>query len=379
MGLAGPWPYLLFFALDGAAGVCAVLLLRRAARAEAALAPRLAVWGLVAASAAFNWTHAPHHPAARPAFALMPVIAAVLFEFSLRETARQTRRAAGRPDRRLAGLAWLRPIERIRVQLQLAAASDLSAADATRRVRIDRAARRLHQLRQVLHATDPAAGLGSGATRRARRAERRACAALTRAGFADPDTAAQVLRQVQVLTWTPALARLDYTTADPARAAIGNLITPTPAVPPPPPGGTSMIPNGSRGPAHPSHRLDHGVPPDGRPPAPAVNGYPAARPDSPPGSTGHAAPPLPGAGTATGGDVAPRANHPRRRRGPRRGGDGALVEAAARIVAEARDNGLPLSQAALAEQVRAQGHGIANNRLRWLAVASGLESDQEAP
>jgi len=97
MALAGPWPYLLFFALDGAAGVCAVLLLRRAARAETALAPRLAVWGLVAASAAFNWAHAPHHPAARQAFALMPVIAATLFEFSLRETARQTPPRGGPP------------------------------------------------------------------------------------------------------------------------------------------------------------------------------------------------------------------------------------------------------------------------------------------
>ena len=34
MALSGPWPYLLFLALDGAAGVCAVLLARRAARAE---------------------------------------------------------------------------------------------------------------------------------------------------------------------------------------------------------------------------------------------------------------------------------------------------------------------------------------------------------
>jgi hypothetical protein len=48
MELTGPWPYLLFLALDGAAGVCAVLLVRRAARAESGLAPRLAVWGLVA-------------------------------------------------------------------------------------------------------------------------------------------------------------------------------------------------------------------------------------------------------------------------------------------------------------------------------------------
>ena len=104
MGLPGPWPYLLFFALDGAAGVCAVLLMRRAARAESGLAPRLAVWGLVAASAAFNWTHAPRRAAAPEAFGLMPVIAAVLFEFTLRELRLRT---ADRAGRRLAALRWL--------------------------------------------------------------------------------------------------------------------------------------------------------------------------------------------------------------------------------------------------------------------------------
>jgi len=66
MRLTGPWPYLLFFALDGAAGLCAVLLLRRAARGETALPPRLAVWGLVAASSAFNAAHAPHDRAHGP-------------------------------------------------------------------------------------------------------------------------------------------------------------------------------------------------------------------------------------------------------------------------------------------------------------------------
>ena len=86
MGLHGAWPYLLFLALDGAAGVCAVLLTRRAARAESGLAPRLAVWGLVAASASFNFAHAPRRPAAPEAFGLMPVIAAILFEFTLRGT-----------------------------------------------------------------------------------------------------------------------------------------------------------------------------------------------------------------------------------------------------------------------------------------------------
>ena len=47
------------------------------------------------------------------------------------------------------------------------------------------------------------------AARRARLAEHRAHAALIRAGFADQAIAAQVLRQVQVLTRTRDLARLD--------------------------------------------------------------------------------------------------------------------------------------------------------------------------
>ena len=104
MGLRDPWPYLLFAALDGAAGVCAVLLTRRAARAESGLAPRLAVWGLVAASASFNATHAPHRPGAPEAFGLMPVIAAILFEFCAAGTP-----AAGRPRRPAAGRAALAP------------------------------------------------------------------------------------------------------------------------------------------------------------------------------------------------------------------------------------------------------------------------------
>ena len=235
MGLAGPWPYLLFAALDGAAGVCAVLLTRRAARADSALAPRLAVWGLVTSSASFNATHAPHRPGAPEAFGLMPVIAAVLFEFTLREL---RQRVSGRADRRLAGLRWLHPAERVRVQLRLAADDLISAQAATRRVRIDLAARRLHQLRRALHAQGRAARPGGMAAWRARLAERRAHAALTRAGFADQATAAEVLRQVQVLTRTRDLARLDYTTAEAAQSAIAALIT---SGPPAAPAGTSRV------------------------------------------------------------------------------------------------------------------------------------------
>ncbi len=117
----------------GAAGVCAVLLVRRAARAESGLAPRLAVWGLVAASSTFNWTHAPRRPAAPEAFGLMPVVAALLFEFCLREL--RLRTLADQSGRRLSALGWLHPAERIRVLLIMAASEQVPADEATRHIR----------------------------------------------------------------------------------------------------------------------------------------------------------------------------------------------------------------------------------------------------
>jgi hypothetical protein len=116
------------------------------------------------------------------------------------------------------------------VQRLLAADEYLPAQEATRRVRAEQAARRLYQLRRALHASDQApAGPGALADRRVRAAERRAQAALTRAGFSAPSVAADVLRQVQVLARTACLARLDYSTAQPARDAIASLITARPA------------------------------------------------------------------------------------------------------------------------------------------------------
>lgn len=153
---------------------------------------------------------------------------AVLFEFTLRELRLRT---ADRADRRLAALRWLHPAERIRVQLRLAADDQLSAEAATRRVRVDQAARRLYRLRLALHARDQASSPGAMLARQARKAEPRPHTALTRAGFAAPAIATEVLRQVQVLTLTQQLARLDYTTADAVRVFVASLIT-TPAAPP---------------------------------------------------------------------------------------------------------------------------------------------------
>jgi hypothetical protein len=337
MGLQGPWPYLLFLSLDGAAGVCAVLLTRRAARAESGLMPRIAVWGLVAASASFNATHAPRHPGAPEAFGLMPVICAVLFEFTLREL--QTR-AAGRADRRLGALRWAHPAERIRVHLLLAADEQISAHEATRRVRTDQAARRLYQLRLALHARDRAARQAIAA-RRVQAAERRAQAALTRASFADPDIAASVLRQVQVLARTPELALLDYRTAAPALAAIANLISPGPQTGSVPPQGLAR------------ESLQQAGSPDS-----SVSGQPA-------GLRNASAVPVPALPPADGGQDA--------------GLDGQLIAAAATVVAEARRTGTRLSQKSMADRLRADGHRVANESLHALmAAAADLAAEPAA-
>ena len=349
MGLAGPWPYLLFLALDGAAGVCAVLLTRRAARDESGLGPRLAVWGLVAASASFNWTHAPHRPGAPEAFGLMPVVAAVLFEFTLREL---RQRAAGRTGRQMAALRWLYPVERFRVQRLLAADEGISAQQATRRVRAEQAARRLYQLRRALRARDRAARPGALAGRRAQAAERRANAALIRAGFSDPAVAADVLRQVQVLTRTAYLARLDYTTAEPARDVIASLITvglpPGPAAPALPP----AVPVGMPGSLPPAAAV---VAAPGQPlpgPAPAQEAEPAD-------------------GQQNAGDCGADVDGEQ---------DGEITAAAAGILAEARRHGERLSQKALGGKLRRDGYRVANHSLRGLlAAASGQVEASPSP
>jgi hypothetical protein len=357
MGLHGSWPYLLFLALDGAAGVCAVLLTRRAARAESGLAPRLAVWGLVAASASFNATHAPHRPGAPEAFGLMPVIAAILFEFCLREL--QLR--AGRADRRLAALRWLHPAERVRVQLKLAADEHISAQAATRHVRTGLAARRLYQLRRALDALDRASRPGPMATWRARLAERRAQAALTRAGFAGTgqDTAAEVLRQVQVLTRTRDLARLDYTTAEAAQAAIAALITPGPPAAPP----ASAAPGAFPDPASWSR------------PGPGINGTTprqvtrAGQPGAlPPAPAAAAEPATAGPAAGSGAPASQLADQ-----------DSQLMADAVRIVAEVGRHGERLSQKALGKQLRGRGYRVANHALRsLLAAATDLAADGHA-
>ena len=362
MGLRGPWPYLLFFALDGAAGVCAVLMARRAARAEPGLAPRLAVWGLVAASASFNWTHAPRRPAAPEAYSLMPVIAALLFEFCLREMRQRT---AGREDRKLNALRWLRPAELVRVRKHLAADAQMSAGEATRQVRVNDAARRLYQLRILLLARDREAVPAVPGARRIRHAERRAYRALIRAGFTESAIAFAVLRQVQVMTRTRTLALLDYDTPDAARAAIGSLIS-SPAA--------AVAPGDEDDPAQPglAGAAGTGIAVPGSAQAASLNGH---RPGDEP-AAGQRPEPVRGAPAAAVITAAPgpETSHPD---DDPDGGEEELVAAARRLVADARQAGARISQIALAEKLRSEGYKVANNRLRWLAAVSGMESGQD--
>jgi hypothetical protein len=178
-------------------------------------------------------------------------------------------------------------------------------------------------LRTALAACDQPARPGGLAARRVRRAERRAQGALARAGFADPAVAAAVLRHVQVLTMTAALARLDYRTADAAYAVIASLIGA--------PAGSAPAPGAAR---------------EGAPAAPAGSNPVSSQPEDAVWADG---------------------------RGAR------LVAAATRIVAGAARDGDRLSQAALAARLRREGYTVANSRLRWLACASGLEARHAGP
>ncbi|MEU5386906.1 DUF2637 domain-containing protein, partial [Kitasatospora cineracea] len=89
LGLSGGWEYLVPFGLDGAAMFCSVLAVREASHGDAALGSRLLVWLFAAASAWFNWVHAPRggaHDGAPQFFAGMSLSAAVLFDRALKQT-----------------------------------------------------------------------------------------------------------------------------------------------------------------------------------------------------------------------------------------------------------------------------------------------------
>ncbi|MEU6316749.1 DUF2637 domain-containing protein [Streptomyces sp. NPDC047009] len=114
LGLTGGWEYLVPFGLDGAAMFCSVLAVREASHGDAALGSRILVWTFAAASAWFNWVHAPRgvdHAGAPQFFAGMSLSAAVLFDRALKQTRRAALREQGlvpRPLPQIRIVRWLR-------------------------------------------------------------------------------------------------------------------------------------------------------------------------------------------------------------------------------------------------------------------------------
>jgi hypothetical protein len=109
LNLSGGWEYLVPFGLDGAAMFCSVLAVREASHGDPAFGSRVLVWTFAAASAWFNWVHAPRgdiHAGAPQFFAGMSIAAAVLFDRALK----QTRKAALREQNLVP-----RPLPQIRI------------------------------------------------------------------------------------------------------------------------------------------------------------------------------------------------------------------------------------------------------------------------
>jgi hypothetical protein len=112
--LSGGWEYLVPFGLDGAAMFCSVLAVREASHGDAALGSRMLVWVFAAASAWFNWVHAPRglgHAGAPQFFAGMSLSAAVLFDRALKQTRRSALREQGlvpRPLPQIRIVRWMR-------------------------------------------------------------------------------------------------------------------------------------------------------------------------------------------------------------------------------------------------------------------------------
>lgn len=234
MSLNVPEAVTFWLALDGAAGMLLSMIRRRARKNLSSWHIRTAVWVLIGTSAAFNWLHAPHLPGAGVAYAAMPVIAGVLAELAVLDIRQEIRdkqkQADGRTvSRRIDAVRWLHPIEQFRVVSVMAADADLSAEDATRMVRADRAAAALYRLRVALTAVpetarDESPKHARPTSPRVRIAEWQAQAAFRRAGFAQSEIPETVLREMQVRVLMQNFAQLDYSTPDAAREAIAALI-----------------------------------------------------------------------------------------------------------------------------------------------------------
>ncbi len=155
LSLTGGWQYLVPFGLDGAAMFCSVLAVREASHGDAAFGSRLLVWLFAAASAWFNWVHAPRggdHNGAPQFFAGMSLSAAVLFDRALKQTRRAALREQGlvpRPLPQIRMVRWLRaPVETYRAWSLMLLENVRSLDEAVEEVREDKRDREAAAQRQ---------------------------------------------------------------------------------------------------------------------------------------------------------------------------------------------------------------------------------------
>lgn len=198
MGLDAPFDLLPFVALDVAAMVCGRRARRRARDGEGPGLSGALFWILAGISSVFSASEADSllGGAVR---AVWPVLAAVLWEIGSLEERRAARNKGGRPDRRIALVRLLHPVEAFRVALLLAARQDLAQEDATAEVRISRAAYRWYRLRRAQEAVKRNGRMIRWAYRIAEmHADGRAQDASERAGCSDPVILKRVVARLQL-------------------------------------------------------------------------------------------------------------------------------------------------------------------------------------
>lgn len=235
-----PANWLLFAVFEGFALVIMTLINQRAEQGIPAMGLRAGYWAVIGLAAALNATHSDTW-AGRVVYASITLLAGCSYELRMSakraNRERELREAAGTwTNRRLALVRWLHPVERVRVALELARDETLSAEEATRIVREQaERARRERLLRKVTRAewrlrraqlAHRPWGFGWLVDLVERRREARAQEAIFRAGLADsPETVAEVLRTLQVMTLAPRFAGMDYSSTAEARRAMAGLIT----------------------------------------------------------------------------------------------------------------------------------------------------------
>ncbi|MGD1220675.1 DUF2637 domain-containing protein [Streptomyces krungchingensis] len=231
MGLNAPFDLLPFVALDVAAMVCGRRARRRARDGDGSGLSGALFWILAGISSVFSASEADSllGGAVR---AVWPVLAAVLWEIGSLEERRAARTKGGRPDRRIALVRLLHPVEAFRVALLLAARQDLAQEEATAEVRISRAAYRWYRLRRAQDAVKRAGGMTRWAYRLAEmHADGRAQDASERAGCSDPVILKRVVARLQLRVRQSDIAGMNLRNPVAFEGILNTLIGTIPAIP----------------------------------------------------------------------------------------------------------------------------------------------------